>query len=466
MENIMIPVNSILVVDDEENILEVIKARLEYNDFKVDTATSGKDALLLFKKNNYSAVLTDLYMPEMDGFKLMAKIRNYNNEVPVIFLTAHSSLEKAVMSIKEGAYNFLEKPLNEKFVSYIADAVNDYMKKKQNEGEKGIAVSEDWPKCFSNIIAESDAMKDVLKRIKQVLEYDSTILIHGESGTGKELVARALHSGGVRKKGNFVVVDCGTTHDLLIESELFGHVKGAFTNAHTDKEGLFEFADGGTVFLDEIASISLEMQKKLLRVIQEGEVRRVGDNNYKKVDVKIVSATNKDLLEAVEKGTFREDLYYRLKVISIKIPPLSERVEDIPVLTDYFLKMFSEKMNKNVHKFNENIKEIMLRYPWPGNVRELKNFVESAVAVSSSKIICEKDIQGTDLLNNEKELIKATDSVFIGKEENINLKLNERELIISALKKSNWVQKDAAKLLGISSRVINYKIKKMKIVLK
>jgi DNA-binding NtrC family response regulator len=462
----MTPTNSVLVVDDEENILEVIKARLEYNDFKVDTATSGKDALLLFKKNNYSAILTDLYMPEMDGFKLMEEIRNYNNEIPVIFLTAHSSLEKAVMSIKEGAYNFLEKPLNAKFVSYIADAVNDYMKKKRNEAERRGAASEDWPKCFSNIIAESNAMKAVLERVTKVSGYDSTILIHGESGTGKELIAHALHSGGERKEGNFVVVDCGTTHDLLIESELFGHVKGSFTNAHTDKKGLFEFADGGTVFLDEIASVSLEMQKKLLRVIQEGEIRRVGDNNYKKVDVKVVSATNKDLLEAVEKGNFREDLYYRLKVISIKIPPLRERIDDIPVLTDYFLRIFSEKMNKNVLQFDDNIMEIMLRYPWPGNVRELKNFVESAVAVSSSEIICEKDIHGTDLLNSEEGGGKTTGSVSFGKAENINLKSNERELIIAALKKSNWVQKDAAKLLGISSRVINYKIKKMKIELK
>jgi len=462
----MTPKNSVLVVDDEENILEVIKARLEYNDFKVDTATSGKDALLLFKKNNYSAILTDLYMPEMDGFKLMAEIRNYNDKIPVIFLTAHSSLEKAVMSIKEGAYNFLEKPLNAKFVSYIADAVNDYMKKKQHEAEKMGAAPEDWPKCFSNIIAESNAMKAVLDRVKKVSGYNSTILIHGESGTGKELIAHALHSGGERKEGNFVVVDCGTTHDLLIESELFGHVKGSFTNAHTDKKGLFEFADGGTVFLDEIASVSLEMQKKLLRVIQEGEIRRVGDNNYKKVDVKVVSATNKDLLEAVEKGTFREDLYYRLKVISIKIPPLRERIDDIPVLADYFLRIFSEKMNKNVLQFEDNIMEIMLRYPWPGNVRELKNFVESAVAVSSSEIICEKDIHGTDMQNSEKGEGKTTGSVSFGKAENINLKSNERELIIAALKKSNWVQKDAAKLLGISSRVINYKIKKMKIELK
>jgi DNA-binding NtrC family response regulator len=454
--------SSILVVDDEENILQVIKARLEYNDFKVDTATSGEDALLLFKKKNYSAVVTDLYMPEMDGFKLMAEIRNYNSEVPVIFLTARSSLEKAVKSIKAGAYNFLEKPFDAKFVNYITDAVNDY-KEKVQDGKCFWPKSGDWPKCFSHIIAKSEAMKAVLKRIEKVLGYDSTILIHGESGTGKELVAHALHSGGARKDGNFVVVDCGTTHDLLIESELFGHVRGAFTNAHTDKIGLFELANGGTVFLDEVAGISLAMQKKLLRVIQEGEIRRVGDTRYKKVNVKIVSATNKDLLEAVEKGTFREDLYYRLKVISIKIPPLRERIEDIPVLIDYFLGMFSKKMNKKVRKVENNIMEMALRYPWPGNVRELKNFVESAVAVSSSDVICEKDIQVTDLGCYDKGLVKTSTLDLNGKEENINLRLNERDLIITALKQSNWVQKDAAKLLGISSRVINYKIKKMKI---
>jgi len=456
--------NSILVVDDEENILAVIKARLEYNDFKVDTSTSGKTALSLFKKNNYSTVLTDLYMPEMDGFELMSEIRNYNSEVPVIFLTARSSLEGAVKSIKNGAYNFLAKPLDAKFVSYITDSVNDYNKKKQNEREKcSLSDSGDWPSCFSDIIAESKAMKTVLKRIKKLLEYDSTVLIHGESGTGKELVACALHYGGVRGKNNFVVVDCGATNDLLIESELFGHVKGAFTSANTEKKGLFELADGGTVFLDEVASISREMQKKLLRVIQEGEIRRVGDTHYKKVNVRIISATNQDLSEAVEKGTFREDLYYRLKVILIKIPPLRERVEDVLALSDNFLKMFSKKMKKAVPKFEDNIIDMILRYPWPGNVRELKNFIESSVAVSSGGVICEDDIEGTDLLSNNNRSAKTNVSVSTKSNDNINLKLNERELVIAALKKSNWVQTDAAKLLGISKRSINYKIQKMKI---
>jgi DNA-binding NtrC family response regulator len=457
--------NSILVVDDELNILEVIKARLEYNNFNVDTATSGKDALSLFAKNNYSAILTDLHMPEMDGFDLMSEIRNYDTEIPIIFLTAHSSLEKAVKSIKKGAYNFLEKPLDAKFVNYIIDAVNDYEEKKQKNTEKFFrSLSWNITRDYPYIIAKSQVMKNVLNRIKKVSGCDSTILIHGESGTGKELVARALHSGRIRKKGDFIVVDCGTTHDMLLESELFGHVKGAFTNAHTDKKGLFELADGGTIFLDEVASISWEMQKKLLRVIQEGEIRRVGDTRYKRINVRIISATNKKLSEAVEKGTFRKDLYYRLNVIAIKIPPLRERAEDVPILTDYFLEMFSDKMGKRPKQFQNHILEMMLDYPWPGNVRELRNFVESAVAVSNGEYIDEEDIEGTDLLNySMEENDDKNDSISDMEDGNLNLELNERKLIVAALEKSNWVQKDAAKLLGINSRVINYRIKKMKI---
>jgi len=448
----------VLVVDDEKDMLDLLQIRLEHNNFEVDTAISGEDALELISNEKYSAVLADIQMPKMDGLELMVKVREIDENIPIIFLTAHGNIKTAVESMKGGAFYFLEKPFDSpKILEQLRRATDPYRDKKA----ASINKAPDSSNCFSNIIANSKVMHSLLERAKNVLEYDSTVLIHGQSGTGKELLAQALHKGGGRSKNKFVVIDCGATHASLLESELFGHVKGAFTNADRDKEGLFEQADGGTIFLDEIASISNEMQKKLLRVIQEGEIRKVGSAQYKKVDVRIISATNRNLLEAVKKGSFREDLYYRLKVIYFDIPSLFQRREDIPIFAEHFLKEFTQKMGKEyITGFEKGVMEKMAAYPWPGNIRELKNMVESSVAISRNENISEEDIEGSDILNTH-----GSESFVlpVSEKHSIDLKENEKELIVSALKKSDWVQKKAAELLGISSRVINYKVQKLNI---
>jgi len=375
--------NHILIVDDAKNILATLQARLESKGFTVDTAISPKKALELLGSNSYSAVLSDMRMPEMDGLELMERIDEIDSELPVIFMTAHGDIKIAVESMKHGAFHFMEKTIDrDELVKQLKDAVNIYNAKKQ-QGNTGDP--------FSKIIAESEPMKRLLERVRMVLDCSSTTaLIHGESGTGKELIASLLHHGGKRQNEKFVVIDCGATHGALLESELFGHVKGAFTGASKDKEGLFERAHGGTIFLDEVASISREMQKKLLRVIQEGEIRKVGSTSYKKVDVRIISATNRDLLEEVKSGRFREDLYYRLKVLCFDLPPLRDRKDDIAVLAKHFLREFSLKMGKNVSGFEDSVIDKMLAYDWPGNIRELKNVVESSTALSKGDRITEE----------------------------------------------------------------------------
>ncbi len=472
----MLKKKSVLVVDDEQNILDVLKVRLEVNGFRVDVALSGDIALSLFKENQYSAVLLDMKMPSgMNGFEVMKELQKLNSDVPIIFLTAHGTIETAVKSMKNGAFYFLSKPYEaDKLIAQVKEAVLLH----DDRPRQAAPQSFELPGCFSGIIAKSEPMRALLGRVNTVLGCESTVLIHGESGTGKELIAKALHYGGTRKDKDFVVIDCGATSDSLLESELFGHVKGAFTNAARDKTGLFEVADGGTIFLDEVASISREMQKKLLRVIQEGEIRKVGSISPKKVDVRIISATNRDLLKAVQSGSFREDLYYRLNVLFFDIPPLRHRKEDIPIIAKSLLKGFAKSMGKNVSSFDSSVLHKMSNYSWPGNVRELRNFVESATAVSQGESITERDIASSDLFKHpnsshstasteaplpESQLGIGSESFFAEEESSVNLREKEQGLIVEALKKSNWVQKDAAKLLGISSRVINYKVRKFRI---
>jgi len=437
----------ILVLDDDPNIVEVIVTRLESMDFNVYGYTNPTKALNALRDDSYCVMITDLKMPNKDGMMVLQEAKRIDPDVEVIILTAYGSIEGAVKAIKEGAYDYIAKPFEPlELVTKIEKAIEKReLKQRVRFLEQEVGDSIEY-----HIYAESPAMKRTLSIARQVSESDSTVLIQGESGTGKELIAKMIHYESRRKRKKFVIMDCGATPPSLIESELFGYVKGAFTGAIKDKKGIIEEADLGTLFLDEIGNISLDMQTRLLRVIELGEFRRVGDLEPRHVDIRILAATNADLEAKVEEGTFREDLYYRLKVISIKLPSLRERKEDIAGLVQVFLSEFTKKTGKKIMGIEKEAMNILFAHQWHGNVRELKNVIESAV------VLCKANIIGPD------EILLSG----IGDEKGYSLntlEAQEKTLVVQALKKTNWIQKDAASLLGISRRVINYKIKKYNI---
>ena len=439
--------SKILVLDDDPNIVEVIVTRLESMDFNVHGFTDPGKALDALRKDSYCVLVTDQKMPEMDGMVVLREAKKIDPDVEVIILTAYGSIEGAVRAIKEGAYDYISKPFEPlELVTKIEKAIEKReLKQRVRFLEQEVGDSIEY-----RIYAESPAMKRTLAIARQVSDSDSTVLIQGESGTGKELIARMIHYESRRKRRKFVVMDCGATPPSLIESELFGYVRGAFTGAIKDKRGIIEEADMGTLFLDEIGNISPEMQTRLLRVLESGEFRRVGELKPKQVDIRVLAATNADLEAKVEDGSFRPDLYYRLKVISIKLPSLRERKEDIPGLVQIFLSEFSRKTGKKIMGIDKRAMNMLFNHQWPGNVRELKNIIESAV------VLCKGTTIGPD------EILLS--GIGEQKEENLNtLESQEKNLVIQALKKANWVQKDAAAILGISRRVINYKIKKYNI---
>ncbi len=439
--------SKILVLDDDPNIVEVIVTRLESMDFNVHGFTDPSTALNALRHDSYCVLVTDQKMPEMDGMVVLREAKKIDPDVEVIILTAYGSIEGAVRAIKEGAYDYISKPFEPlELVTKIEKA----MEKRELKQRVRFLEQEVGDSIEYRIYAESPAMQRTLAIARQVSDSDSTVLIQGESGTGKELIARMIHYESRRKRRKFVVMDCGATPPSLIESELFGYVRGAFTGAIKDKRGIIEEADMGTLFLDEIGNISPEMQTRLLRVLESGEFRRVGELKPKQVDIRVIAATNADLEAKVEDGSFRSDLYYRLKVISIKLPSLRERKEDIPGLVQIFLSEFSRKTGKKIIGIDKRAMNILFSHQWPGNVRELKNIIESAV------VLCKGSTIGPD------EILLS--GIGEKKEENLNtLESQEKTLVIQALKKANWVQKDAAALLGISRRVINYKIKKYNI---
>jgi two-component system, NtrC family, response regulator AtoC len=380
----------ILIADDDEVSCQLFAEVLEKEGYRVDRAQSGDAALALLDNELHDLLIIDVRMPGMTGLDVTRVVHRKLPSLPIVVMTAFGSIETAIEAIHEGAFDFISKPMNlEVLKKTVARALAQraLQDKSRKSGEEGKGAEQ-----HGTIIGKSSAMVEVYKTVARAASTKSTVLILGESGTGKELIARAIHQHSPRAGHPFVAVDCGALTETLLESELFGHVRGAFTGAVTDKKGVFEEAEGGTCFLDEIGDISRNMQAKLLRVLQEHEVRRVGGKDWAKVDVRVVAATNQNLGELVRRGAFRQDLYYRLNVVAIHLPPLRERLEDIPVLVRYFLDRYSQESGKSVTAVSDKTMELLCAYSWPGNIRELENTIEQAVALSSQPILTPDDL--------------------------------------------------------------------------
>jgi len=429
---------SVLVVEDDDIQRELLKEILEDSGFKVSTAGDAEKGLQLLSKETPFVVVTDVRLPGMDGLSFLRKIKRDYPDVEVIVITAFSCVEDAVSAIKEGAFHYVTKPFDPQVLINLIDKACQLARLRK------------LPKKDEGIVYASREMEDILKKASLFARTDAPVLILGESGVGKELIARFIHKESCRK-GKFVAVNCAAIPRDLFESELFGYERGAFTGALKTKKGLFEEADGGTLFLDEVGELPLELQPKLLRVLQEGKVRRVGALTEKAVDVKIVAATNRNLKELVDKGKFREDLYYRLNVLVLRIPPLRERPEDILELAGFFLKKYSERYGKKV-EITPGALQKLLSYPFPGNVRELENIIHRLVVFSAGKIT-EEDL---------KELVESGSCSEFDFSKPLPEKVAEfeKKLILEALKRANYVQVRAAKLLGIDEKSLRYKRKK------
>jgi two-component system response regulator PilR (NtrC family) len=445
------------LIDDEPIIHDVLGQLLASEGYQVEISASGEEALEKFREQRYDLVLLDLLMPGLDGLEVLKQIKRIDPEALVIIITAYASVESALTAMKMGAYDYIQKPFkNDELLMTIARALEHRQLQKEN-----VRLRDELKKkfSFSNIIGKSPAMLNVFELIKTAAPTRSTILIQGESGTGKELVARAIHMNSDRAEHPFIVVNSGSLPPDLLESHLFGHVKGAFTGAVADKKGLFEAADRGTIFFDEISSISLETQVKLLRVMQDKEFMRLGGTKTIKVDVRIIAATNTDLEELIQQKLFRKDLFYRLNVIKIELPPLRARKEDIPLLVKHFIDVYNQENNKQIEGVSEEVMEILMDYDWPGNVRELENVVERAVVLSRSNIITRESLPPF-LLGERKIMIEEEPATYNLKEKTFEF---QKKLITQALKKAGGVQKQAAQLLGLKPTTLNEMIKRLKI---
>ena len=449
---------TILIVDDEKNYTLILSAVLEDAGFETLTANSGPESLNILSRSDVDLVLTDMKMPGMDGIALLERIKKQDADLPVIMMTAHGTVEKAVEAMQKGAYTYILKPFdNEQLVLYVNKAVSMYRVVKENR-ELRSAVEDRY--SFHNIIGKSKAMRNVFQVIRKVAPASATVLIEGASGTGKELVARALHFNSPRKEKPFVAVNCSALTETLLESELFGHEKGAFTGAVSMKKGRFEIADGGTLFLDEIGELSPDLQVKLLRVLQERVIERVGGVKPVSVNIRLITATNKSLKEEVASGSFREDLFYRLNVVPITLPPLRERLEDIRPLVGHFIEKYSDERNTEppVAGIDREVERLFYEYDWPGNVRELENVIERAVVMSPESIIQVSDLP-KDFVDNAHGTLHM-DGIPLDANLYDTLALVEKNMIVRALKKANYVQAHAAELLGIGKSGLNQKIKK------
>lgn len=448
----------ILVVDDEKGMREMLKAFFEEEGYIVDVSPNGNKALELIERSSYDLVITDMVMPQMDGIKLMKKMKEKGCNAITIMITAYATAESAVEAMKLGAYDYIIKPFK---LDELRIIVRNALDKRRLERENILLRKEvEKTYCFENIIGKSPSMLSLFELIKKVSGIKVNVLIVGESGTGKELVARAIHFNSPRKDGPFIAINCSAIPPTLLESELFGHVKGAFTGAISNKEGLFELANGGTIFLDEICEIPPSLQVKLLRAIQEKSFRRVGGVEDIEVDVRIISATNRDIELEVKEGRFRDDLYYRLNVIQIRIPPLRERKEDIPLLVEHFIKKFSSEFNKDIKGIKPEAMRILMSYDFPGNVRELENFIERAVALESGEYISE-DVLPEELRGRFEKIPPFKYDI---PPEGIDLEKTlseiERHILLQALKKADGVQKKAASLLNLTPRSFRYRLEK------
>jgi two-component system response regulator PilR (NtrC family) len=455
---------SLLVVDDELSMREFLKILLEKEGYEVTTASEASSALELFQKEEFDLIISDIKMPGIGGLSLLEKVKEIDSSVPVIMITAYASPENAVFAMKSGAFDYITKPFKvDEIIKIIKSALSASALNKADK-EAGKIDS------FQGIIGKSPEMVRIFDLIQRIAPSPASILIYGESGTGKELVAQAIHNlSGVAHKP-FVPITCSAIPESLLESELFGHMKGSFTGAISNKVGLFELADGGSVFLDEIGELTPLIQTKLLRVLQERELKRVGGTETIKVNVRIIAATNRDLEDEIMAGRFREDLFYRLAVVPLRVPPLRERKGDVPLLVDHFLKKYSEKMAKEVQEISSYAMKVLMEYDYPGNVRELENIIERGVALESSNIILPESLtlstykkEGKPVANEKVSdaflSIESEDELYSQGLDSVMANL-EKKMLEHALAKTANSKIRAAELLKISFRSLRYKVQK------
>ncbi len=450
----MTKIRSVLVVDDDPAHRTMLKTLLGGWGYEIHEADDGSTAIEMARERAFDLVLMDIRMIKVSGLEALSEIKAFNPAIPIIIMTAYSSVDTAVKALKEGAYDYLTKPLDFDELRLAMERAMDHTHLR----EENRALRETLGKHFDrqNIIGRSYAMVRVLETVAQVAPSEATVLITGESGTGKEMIAGAIHFNSTRKDGPFVKINCAAITETLLESELFGHEKGAFTGAYKRKEGKFRQAHGGSLFLDEISEMSLSMQVKLLRVLQEREVTRVGGEEVIKVDVRVIAATNKDLLREIRKGNFREDLYYRLNVVTINIPPLRERIEDIPLLAQHFLRSFAEKNRKDIKGFTPQAMDQLLRYDWPGNVRELMNAVERGVVLGRSEYLGKEDLP---LVSRDEGPVAASVSTDMLPPP-LPLEEVEKATILRTLEATGGNKSEAARRLGITRKTLHKKLKK------
>jgi len=445
----------ILIIDDEENLRHMLSVMLARQGYRTEQAADGEEGLNRLSDNVYDYILCDIRMPEMDGKTFLVRALEQHVTAPVIMMSAYGTVETAISCMKLGAYDFISKPFKkDEIVMVLKKAEERERLKEENSHLREVAAGQF---SYSGILSRNAGMQEIFNQIKKVADLKTSILVLGESGTGKELVAQAVHHNGRRSQKPFVAVNCGAIPENLLESELFGHVRGAFTDASSDKAGLFEQADGGTLFLDEIGEMPLSLQVKLLRVLQEGEIRRVGGASSNKVDVRVISATSRDLSADVVAGGFREDLYFRLNVFCLQLPPLRERVEDIPLLAEYFLRRYGSGGDSQTFRIEPDAMRSLMAYRWPGNVRELENAMERA------SILCEGGRISSGCLPPTVRLFDENKPGEAINDENLSIKKAEdaieRELIRKALAKTGGNRTQAAKILEISHRSLLYKLK-------
>ncbi|MCK6573865.1 sigma-54 dependent transcriptional regulator [Myxococcota bacterium] len=444
----------VLVADDEENIRYMLELTLRREGYDVRTVPDGEAALQAITTGDFDVVLCDLVMPKMTGLELLDALRARGLSVNVILMSAHADVETALSAVARGAFDYLPKPARTDEVLFRLRRAIEQATLRAEVGRLKAAL--EGAPTLGRIVAESKPMLQVFTLVRKVADFKTTVLLTGESGTGKELVARAIHDSSGRAKAPFVAINCGAIPENLLESELFGHVRGAFTDATRTRRGLFEEADGGTLFLDEIGELPLNLQVKLLRVLQEEEIRKVGDTKAQKVDVRVVAATVRDLGEEVKAGRFREDLYYRLNVLSIRLPPLRERRTDIPLLALHFVRQFNDRLGTAVRGVTPAAMRALIHYAWPGNVRELENTIERALVLVEGDEIGEDDL--SPRIRDSQDRIKGTlaaGELSIKK----TTRVIEEELIRRALAKTGGNRTRAAEILELSHRALLYKIK-------
>jgi len=444
----------ILVVDDEENLRRVTQLKLEQAGYEAMTAADGAEALEILSRNPRDLVLTDLKMPGMSGMDLLRRVKDEYPEVIVVVITAFGTIESAVEAMRLGAYDYIIKPVNAEALKLVVSRALDHHRLKEEVRSLRSAVDRKYG--FENIIGRSKPLLATLDNAARAAQSDSTVLIRGETGTGKELLAKAIHFNGQRRDKPFLVINCGAIPRELLESELFGHTKGSFTGAIANRKGKIEMAEEGTLFLDEIGEMPLELQMKVLRLIQEREIEKIGAAAPLKVNVRIIAATHRNLEAMVEDGTFREDLYYRLAVIPLVAPPLRERPEDIPELVSVFFSKVKERLNRPALRLPSTLLPYFAAYRWPGNVRELENVVERLVVLAPGDEITAEDLP--EYLRRERPVLEAIQLEL--PPQGISLEAVEKELVLCALRKCNWNQTKAAEYLDISRKVLIYRMEK------